>query len=97
MIDIQKEKLISVVQAAALLPPTRLGRKTHASTIIRWIHRGVRGRRLEAIRLGGCWYTSVESLARFGEHAPVSGNEPAVPVRRSRAQRADRELDKLGL
>ncbi len=97
MIDIKTEKLISVAQAAAMLPPTRHAKKTHGSTIIRWIHRGVRGRRLDALRVGGCWYTSVEALARFAEcpHAPA--DETIDSPSRSRARRADRELDRLGL
>lgn len=97
MIDLKTEKLISVVQAAAMLPPTRQAKKTHASTIIRWIHRGVRGRRLDALRVGGCWYTSVEALARFAEAAPSHTSDGTSRADSSRTRRVNRDLDRLGL
>ena len=96
MIDIHKEKLISVVQATGLVPPTRPGRKTHASTIIRWIHRGVRGRHSKR----SAWAAAGTRLlrrSRFAQYTPTSEGESTDASRRSRARRADRELDKLGL
>lgn len=100
MIDIHKETLLSIFQVTRLVPPTREGRATHSSTVIRWILRGVRGRRLEAVRIGGNWYTSVEALARFAEPAPAGDDvEPALPPRSSRscARRANDALDRFGL
>lgn len=99
MVDIHSEKLISVVQAASLIPPSRSGRATHTSTIIRWIHRGSRGRRLEAVRIGGCWYTSIEALARFAEFTPPREDAATTTSRssQSHARRANEELEKLGL
>jgi hypothetical protein len=34
-------------------------------TLHAWIKRGVRGVRLEAVRVGGQWRTSAEALQRF--------------------------------
>ena len=53
MIDIASEHLLTPSEAARGLPRRRRGRPIHVSTIFRWIDRGVRGVRLEAIRIGG--------------------------------------------
>jgi hypothetical protein len=37
----------------------------HVSTVLRWVHRGVNGVRLEASRQGGRWFTTRSALARF--------------------------------
>jgi hypothetical protein len=36
MIELTKENLITLSQAAAALPAGRKGRKTHMSTVLRW-------------------------------------------------------------
>ena len=41
------------------------GRKLHVSTLNRWRDAGIAGVRLEAIRFGGRWMTSIESIDRF--------------------------------
>ena len=51
MIDVSTEQLLTLAQAAQLRPAGRRGRPTHTSTVYRWISRGLRGHRLEAIRL----------------------------------------------
>jgi Protein of unknown function (DUF1580) len=100
MIDITTEKLLSMSQAARLIPPSRSGRATHTSTLVRWIHRGVRGRRLDAVRIGGSWVTSVEALARFAVPA-ASTAIVDIPVTRSpsaaRAARVNAELVAHGI
>src|SRR5262245_12476114 len=72
MIDITLESTISLAAAAGLAPSGRSGKKTHVSTVLRWILVGSKapgGRqvRLEALRLGGKWVTSREALQRFAE------------------------------
>lgn len=58
---VELETLLSFKDAAKLLP-----RPCHPSTVWRWHRKGVRGIRLEALRLGGFFYTSREALDRFG-------------------------------
>ncbi len=59
------EGLISLVQAASLLPPIR-GQRVSASSIFRWITRGKLGIRLEGIKCHGTgYYTSRQAMARF--------------------------------
>lgn len=74
MIDITQETLIPLSEAPRRLPPRPNGKRVHISACYRWISRGVRGGKLEAIRIGGTTYTSVEALQRFGQH--MSGNAP---------------------
>jgi Protein of unknown function (DUF1580) len=43
----------------------RLGKRVSQSTIRRWRHTGVNGARLEVIRVGGIWVTTVAAFAEF--------------------------------
>jgi hypothetical protein len=109
VIDLSREELLTLAQAGRVRPPGRKGRPLHPSTIYRWISRGLRGVRLEAIRLGGTLYTSREALQRFAERlthssfatAPSAAtNQPTSPPRasnRNTSQGIEAELEKLGL
>ena len=68
------------------------------SACYRWVSRGVRGVRLDAIRIGGTLYTSLEALQRFADQlstALVSGAaEPKPPLTREKEiERAARALE----
>jgi len=72
MIDLGQENPVSLSQAARRLPPFRSDRPVHPATIWRWITEGVRLRdgsrvRLEALRIGGRFVTTVEALDRFAK------------------------------
>jgi hypothetical protein len=72
MIDIAVESVRSLRDAAKLLPSIRLGRPVTFQCVFRWVVEGCRGPdgqivRLEAVRLGGRWVTSMEALQRFAE------------------------------
>jgi hypothetical protein len=105
--ELTYETLISLVDAARLLPPARQGRPVSMSCILRWILSGVRTPsgvvRLEAVRLGGRWLTSREALQRFAEQQTPNLTEQAPPAprppaaRRCAAQRAERELRRIGI
>lgn len=64
-IDIHSDELLTFRDLAKALPPRRQGRPIHLSTIHRWRSRGLRGIKLEAVRIGGAWHTSWEAFARF--------------------------------
>jgi hypothetical protein len=108
-IDLSRETLISVAQAARRLPSSRLDRPVSPSCVWRWIARGYRladGRvvRLEGVRVCGRWLTSAEALARFfAAQTPPPDNAvpthaPRTPTARRRAsERAAAKLDKLGI
>jgi hypothetical protein len=105
-IELRNETLLTLTQAARMLPPSRRGRPVHLSCIYRWILDGVKtphGKiRLEAIRLGGRWLTSVEALERFaGAQTPDLADRPQLPrtstMRRRASERAEAQLQKLGI
>jgi hypothetical protein len=107
MIDLRNETLISLMTAARMLPPGRRGRPVSLSCVLRWVIDGVRlpsGEvvHLEAIRCGGRWLTSTQSLQRFVERQTprldCRPGTPRTPGRRQRAsERAAAELDKIGI
>ena len=106
-IELRNETLLTLNQAARLLPPSRCGRPVHLSCIFRWVRDGVRlldgsRVRLEAIRLGGRWLTSVEALERFAAaQTPNLADRPQLPrtftIRRLASERAEAHLQKLGI
>jgi len=87
---------------------TRQSKPVHPSTVLRWILEGVKtlggGRvRLEAVRCGGRWVTSVAAYQRFlAAQTPVLDNGPiqvaSTPTQaEKRAERAGKELAKIGI
>jgi hypothetical protein len=103
MIDITHETLVTLSQAARSLPPGRKGKPSHLATVQRWILHGVRGVRLEGVRLGGRWLTSREALARFAERLTAAATQPTVAAVSNTAlaneacRRAEEELANLGI
>jgi hypothetical protein len=108
-IDMTTESTLTLTEAAKLVPPGHGGKKTHISTLLRWILDGVSSPsgekvRLEGARLGSRWITSKEALQRFMERlTPVVGDTPPpaaprTPTKRQRAaDRAGAELDRIGI
>jgi hypothetical protein len=106
MLDIRNETLISLTQAARMLPPGRRERPVSVSCVYRWIFSGIKtphGKvRLEGIRIGGRWLTSVEALERFAAaQTPDLADRPQLPrtstMRCRAAQRAEAQLTKIGI
>jgi len=105
-IELANEKTISLMAAARLLPPGRRGRPVCLSTILRWILNGAllpsgERLRLEAVRCGGRWITSVEALERWCAKQTPDLDKPYQVSRtigaRARAnERAKKELAKAG-
>lgn len=108
MFDTTLETPIPLAEAAKLIPPARQGKRTHLSTLLRWILRGARNPagetiHLEGIRIGGRWMVSRESLQRFFERLTPRTDSPAPITPRTPRQRqrgsewAARELEKIGI
>jgi hypothetical protein len=108
MIDLTEERPIPLEQATRLIPPARKGKRTHLSTLVRWIVDGARrpdGTRvqLEAVRLGGRWMTTAEAIQRFAEALTPNLRDrdtkpPRPPATRQRSSaRAARELERIGI
>lgn len=94
------ESLIGLYDAARRLPAGRGGRPVSFGCVLRWITSGIPGPagqrvKLEAIRVGGRWLTSVEALARWAERLtprldhepPPNGPRPECPRPRTYNQR----------
>jgi Protein of unknown function (DUF1580) len=108
MIDLAAEKTFALSHASKFLPSARQGKPVSLSCLLRWIFDGVRTPdgsrvRLEALRLGGKWVTSMEALQRFAEaQTPKLDGDPRplprMPTGRARAaQRAARDLERAGI
>ena len=104
MLDLTIETPLPLAAAAKLVPPGRNGKRTHLSTLLRWIVKGAKAPsgeivHLEAARLGSRSVTSRQALQRFAEAlTPRLRDAPAPPlprspaIRRRASERADAQL-----
>jgi hypothetical protein len=100
------EPLITLRQAAKHFPLTQ-GKGLHMATVFRWIRDGVLGPnrtriRLEAVKVGSRWLTSIAALERFVERQTPTFDDGAEPIRTagqtaSAAARAGAELEAVGI
>lgn len=101
MIDIAKEQLVRMSQVPRLLPPGPSGNRVHVSAVYRWALHGVRGVKLEAIRIGVATYSSHEALQRFAEHLsrprddPQEVKSPSPLYRQRQIDQAARRVDEI--
>jgi len=101
MIDLTQETLISLRDVPKRLPPRSNGKRLHISAVYRWLLRGVRGHRLESIRIGGTTYTSEEALQRFADRLSQPRTSPSSNIavstlsRQREIDRAAREVEKI--
>jgi hypothetical protein len=108
VIDLTAEAPIPLSAAAKLIPPARSGKRTHLSTLLRWILSGATAPdgsrvRLEAFRLGNRWMTTKSALQRFV--AALTPRIDAQPAHASRSNsrrrrasaRAATELERMGV
>jgi len=107
-IEFRNETLLTLAQAAKILPRSRQNKPVSLGCVLRWVLNGVRTPsgevvRLEAIRLGPRWVTSQEAIQRFADRqTPTFRDGPATKIRtpgqRHRAsEAAAQELDKAGI
>jgi hypothetical protein len=101
-IDISTEQIFPLTEAPKRreLPRRRFQRPPHVATFYRWAKYGVRGVRLETIRVGGTRCTSLQAIQRFFNalsatdqlHAPSTGS-----ARRRKSEEASQALTAEGL
>ncbi|MCI0464668.1 MAG: hypothetical protein L0Z62_47695 [Gemmataceae bacterium] len=94
-------------RAAKRFPPHRKNRPVTLGCLVRWIIEGVRGPggervRLEAARVAGKWMTTPQAITRFIiAQTPDLADRPQLPrtstMRRRAAERAEAQLQKIGL
>lgn len=99
-IDITKEELVTFKELARSLPRRRKNRPVHYATIHRWRSRGLKGIRLEAVRVGGAWHTSWEAFRRFCDRLTAVESQAELPSakqgRGASHQNAEKSLDAEG-
>jgi hypothetical protein len=99
MIDVLLERTMPLAQAARRLPRLRGGRRVAPSTLWRWASAGLRGVRLEVVRVGGTCCTSEEALRRFFDatNGVVRGGPAATGAERPAPSEVERRLDAIGI
>jgi len=71
------------------------GKRVHISAVYRWVQRGIKGVRLEAIRIGGTTYTSREALQRFALPANEVHLQSANLLSKARQKQIDEAVQRL--
>lgn len=99
MIDPLTEETMPLGQAAKRVPRLRVGRNVHPSTLWRWATAGVKGVKLETVKVGATTCTSIEALGRFfaavnGAGLALSGSKLNNKEQRKRTQH---DLDAAGI
>lgn len=91
MIDTASEILVPLRDVPRLLPPRPNGKRLHISAVYRWTLRGIKGIRLETVKVGGSTYTSREALQRFSERLTgvAPAETPVNPVSRGRQRQLE--------
>jgi len=89
MITLDEDKLIPLRDVPKLLPRRPNGKRLHISAVYRWAQRGLGGRQLETIKIGGTTYTSREALMRFGVQDGVA---PTSPMSRAVSRSRERQI-----
>jgi hypothetical protein len=101
------ETLVTFTEAAKRVPRIN-GRRPHPSSFYRWATRGLKGAKLETLKVGGRLCTSLEAVERFfrelAEKGPIH-RRPVSPEKsggRSESQReraiaqAEQDLERAG-
>lgn len=91
MIDVTQESLMLLRDVPRHLPVRPNGKRLHISAVYRWTMRGVKGVRLETMKLGGSTYTSREALQRFSERLSISPEVRTLERPTSRARQRQLE------
>ena len=84
MIDVNRERLLTVAQACSRLP-SRKGKALNRETFRKWSTDGARGVRLETIKVGHLRYTSEEALQRFVAALNHEDDAPVIYSHRGHA------------
>jgi hypothetical protein len=101
-IDLKTERPIplSDIPDLPFLPRRRRGKKLSKATVFRWANPGVRGARLEVIRVGNMLCTSLPALQRFFERLAQREPTPPGSLREQRDRdlaRVEEQLDQAGI
>ena len=76
-------------------PKRMRGRRVHPSTVWRWVQRGIRGHKLETIKVGGVTCTSEAALMRFFSALSAEPPQPPSQTDPNRQAEVERQLDQF--
>jgi Protein of unknown function (DUF1580) len=105
VINANEEALVSLAEAAAMVPGRQSGKAIAVSTIYRWSTWGTDGVRLETVQVGARTLTSKQALDRFfaaltekraqafGEPAPRTRRRGQVAATTTRTAKRQAEID----
>jgi hypothetical protein len=93
VIDVAVENLVSLRDVPRCIPPRPNGKRLHVSAVYRWTLRGLKGIRLETVKIGGTTYTSREAIQRFSDL--LTGTAPPQPSTRKATRTRERELERI--
>lgn len=79
VIDLERDRLLSLSEAAKVIPAVE-GRKPHASTLWRWMRKGLKGIKLDFVRVGHRICTTPEAIARFMERLAEADADDVGPL-----------------
>jgi hypothetical protein len=101
MIDVLAEELIRPIEAAALFPRSRRGKRIHVSAVYRFMTTGCRGVILESVKSPRL-ATSRQAIARFIDRLsnldrPNVSAIRSASVRKPMNHSVEAELDRLGI
>ncbi|WP_459556779.1 DUF1580 domain-containing protein [Lacunimicrobium album] len=91
MIDITIEKPIRLSAAVDYFPRTKSGKLLHPSTAYRYATRGIRGVKMEVVKIGGCTCTTREAIMRFIIAQQIL-EQPTIETVSPRKQRSVRQI-----
>jgi hypothetical protein len=77
IVSFGNEELLTLAELAKRLPRRRQNRPVHPSTVHRWRRPGIAGVRLECLRVGGVWCTSLAAVQRFCERLSRADPRPS--------------------
>jgi len=102
MIDLDDE-LVLLRDVPGILPRTSRKKKVSMGTVFRWANRGIRGTKLDILRIGHSIYTSRRALDHFFQITTIKDNTDSEmnshglnPARQERLDRLESELIEKG-
>jgi len=95
LIDAEHDDLVPIRKLAK----QRLGRDISPACQWRWVRKGCRGVRLEAVQVMGVWHTTTAAFGAFvrGQTANAYGNDAPVSVPAERSEATKKKLAAAGL
>jgi hypothetical protein len=97
VIDLSSETILTFNEARSRLPKRRRGKRPDISCLYRWATAGLRGHRLETLKIGGQTCTSLEALQRFFDALSGAPAKTSTRSRHKHDEAVERALAHAGI